>query len=292
MRHHVGLTATLTAALLVLPATAAFAGDPDAWVDVDPDDSGVDLGATDGTVTPVVDGGGGSGTGCTWSRIPDDEIDLRWWTDEPTPGDLDEGGIVDPDNPLSYEWYWKTCPAEGGGTTTTLIPVPRDPDPGPEPVDPVELREDAIDRLQLPTPTIDFNPPSDQVVHVESWLWIDDAIWREHTKSVSAGGVTVTAAAQPTQVVWDMGNGDVVVCDGPGAPYDTSRPSADQSTSCSYTYENSSAGQSGDAYQVTATVEWRVSWTVTGAPGGGALPPLSTSSATSVRVAEMQALNQ
>ena len=35
MRHHVGLTATLTAALLVLPATAAFAGDPDAWVDVD-----------------------------------------------------------------------------------------------------------------------------------------------------------------------------------------------------------------------------------------------------------------
>ena len=89
-----------------------------------------------------------------------------------------------------------------------------------------------------------------------------------------------------------MGNGDVVVCNDPGTPYDTSRPAAEQSTTCSYTYEHTSAGQPGDAYQVTATVEWQVSWTVTGAPGGGALPSLSTSSATSVRVAEMQALSQ
>ena len=290
MRNHLRVTVALTAVLVVLPATAALAADPDAWVDVDPDDAGVDLGASDGTVTPVVDGGGGSTTECTWSRIPDDEIDYRWWTDEPVPGDLDEGGIADPDNPLSYVWYWKTCPTEDGGTTSTLIPIPREPEP--DPVDPTELREEALDRLQLPTPTIDFNSPSDQVVHVESWLWIDSAIWQEHTKSVTAGGVTVTATAQPSRVVWDMGNGDVVVCEGPGTPYDTSRPAAEQSTECLYTYEHSSSGQPEEAYQVTATVEWQVSWTVTGAPGGGALPSLSTSSATSIRVAEMQALNQ
>ncbi len=286
MRSHVLLTAAISGALVVLPATAAFA-DPDAWVDIDPDDAGVDLGASDGTVIPVVGGGGGSTTECTWTRVPDEEIDYLWWTVGSEVGSdvLNEDGIADP---LDYEWYWKSCPAEGGGSSSTLIPVPRDP----EPVDPEDLREEAIDRLQLPTPTIDFNPPTDQVVHVESWLWIDDAIWREHTKSVSAGGVTVTASAQPTRVIWDMGNGDVVVCNDSGTPYDTSRPAAEQSTTCSYTYEHTSAGQPGDVYQVTATVEWQVSWTVTGAPGGGALPTLSTSSATSVRVAEMQALNQ
>lgn len=286
MRSHVLLTAAITGALVVLPATAAFA-DPDAWVDIDPDDAGVDLGASDGTVIPVVSGGGGSTTECTWTRVPDEEIDYLWWTVGSEVGSdvLNEDGIADP---LDYEWYWKSCPAEGGGSSSTLIPVPRDP----EPVDPEDLREEAIDRLQLPTPTIDFNPPTDQVVHVESWLWIDDAIWREHTKSVSAGGVTVTASAQPTRVIWDMGNGDIVVCGDAGTPYDTSRPAAEQSTTCSYTYEHTSAGQPGDGYQVTATVEWQVNWTVAGAPGGGALPTLSTSSATSVRVAEMQALNQ
>ena len=292
MRNHLRLTVALTAALVMLPATAALAADPDAWVDLDPDDAGVDLGASDGTVTPVIDAPAGTVTECTWSRIPDEEIEYRRWAHgaEPFAGLLDEGEGVTPEDLLEYRWYWRTCPAEGGGTTTTLIPIPRDP--GPAPVDPTELREEALDRLQLPTPTIDFNPPSDQVVHVESWLWIDDAIWQEHTKSVSAGGVTVTATAQPSRVVWDMGNGDAVVCEGPGTPYDTSRPAAEQSTSCSYTYEHSSSGQPGDAYQVTATVEWQVSWTVTGAPGGGALPSLSTSSATSVRVAEMQALSQ
>jgi len=137
-----------------------------------------------------------------------------------------------------------------------------------------------------------MNPSGDQVVHVESWLWVDDAIWRTHTKSVSAGGVTTTVTAAPTRVIWDLGNGDSVVCDGPGVPYDPSIPSDGQSTDCSYTYRHTSAGQPGDAYQATATIEWTVSWTVTGAPGGGPLPAMFTSSPVAVRVSEMQALNQ
>ncbi|MDP8927512.1 MAG: hypothetical protein M3O70_02780, partial [Actinomycetota bacterium] len=63
-------------------------------------------------------------------------------------------------------------------------------------------------------------------------------------------------------------------------------------TECSYMYQHSSAEQPGEAYQVTATVEWEVSWSVTGAAGGGALPAMLTTSSTAVRVAEMQALNQ
>lgn len=287
MRSRVLLTLAVSSVLVLVPAFPAFAGDPDGWVDVDPDGSHVDVGASDGSVRPVRRGGGESTSRCSWTRVPDDEVDHLWWNagSEVGSGIADEGGAPDP---AAFVWYWKSCPADGGAAAPVLVPVPRDS----EPVDPVDLREEAMDRLQLPTPTIEFNPPSDQVVHVESWLWIDDAIWREHSKSVTAGEVTVTATARPRRVIWSMGNGDVVVCDGPGTPYDATRPPAEQSTSCAYTYQHSSAGQPGHAYRVTADIEWDVSWTVTGAPGGGALPTLTTSSATSVRVAEMQALNQ
>jgi hypothetical protein len=129
-------------------------------------------------------------------------------------------------------------------------------------------------------------------VHVASWLWLDGDLWRSHSSSASAGGVTATVTATPTRTLWDMGNGETVVCDGPGTPYDPSRADAAQSTSCSYTYRNSSAGRPGNAYPVTVTVEWQLGWTVTGAPGGGALPGLTTSTSTAVPVGEVQALNQ
>lgn len=187
-------------------------------------------------------------------------------------------------DPLDYEWYWRVCP-DG---STDLIPVPV----GEPAVDPTVLRGEAVDRLALPAPAVGMNPPGDQVVHIESWLWVDKAMWTTYSESVSAGGVTTTVSAIPLSVTWEMGNGDTVVCAGPGTAYDPSRPAADQATDCAYTYRHSSAGQPGEAYQVTATVEWEVSWSVTGAAGGGALPAMLTSSSVGVRVAEMQALNQ
>lgn len=98
--------------------------------------------------------------------------------------------------------------------------------------------------------------------------------------------------ATPRRVIWEMGNGDTVTCAGPGTPYDPSRPSAQQTTDCAYTYRHSSAGRPRNAYRVIANVEWGVSWSVVGAAGGGSLPPLFTSSPLWVGVAELQALNQ
>ena len=189
-----------------------------------------------------------------------------------------------------YAWFIKRCTNPDGSESVQYIPVAIT-DPAPTP-DPEQLRARAVDELHLPSPTIAMSPPGDQVVHVSSWLWIDDAIWRPHTRSVSAGGVTATVTAAPTRTLWDMGNGEVVVCSGPGVPYDSATADTADPPDCSHTYRNSSAGLPGDAYQVTVTIEWGLSWSVTGAPGGGALPGLTTSTSTSVPVGEVQALNQ
>lgn len=278
------LTCVATAGLLLLPAVPAFAG-PGGWVDVDADDDAVDLGATDEGGSDAVDGSAGQSL-CTWAAVPEGEVDsLPWGAGEDGQPLGDDGQPV---TPQDFDWYWVTCADGEGGDTLDLVPVPRD---APS-VDPATLRDEAIDRLSLPLPTIAMNPTGDQIVHVASWLWIDEAIWQTHAKSVTAGGVTTTVTATPRRVVWDLGNGDSTICEGPGVSYDTARSADEQTTDCSYTYAHTSAGQPDHAYQVTATIEWEVSWSVTGAAGGGPLPALFTTSPVPVRVAEMQALNQ
>lgn len=280
------LIAAITVVALLAQAGAAFAV-PGGWVDVDDDDSEVGVGAVDEHVTGGSAGSGGSTSECTWTSVPTEEVDVLWGVIGSSPG-ADALADEDITDPSEYDWYWRTCPDGPGGVTNDLIPVPA----GGPPVDATVLRDVAIDRLVLPEPTVAMNPPGEQVVHVDSWLWIDDAVWTTHTASASAGGVTTTVTATPQRVIWDMGNDDLVVCDGPGTAYDPGRPSADQTTDCSYTYEHSSADQPGEAYRVTATVEWEMSWSVMGAAGGGALPVMFTAAPTAVRVAEMQALNQ
>lgn len=270
MRARLLLSGICAGTLLLALAQPALAETPGAWLEVDDDEDAVDFGAEDGTGEAATSSDSDS---CTWRRL------------EP---DVEEYPSLGRGENADYDWYVKECVAADGTVTSQMVAVLRDPPAA----DPVALREQAVDRLALPQPQGELNPPDDQVVHLESWLWIASTIWTSLSRSVTAGGVTVTVTATPTRVLWDMGNGDVVVCDGPGTPYETSRPAEEQATDCSYTYRHTSAGQPGDAYQVTATVEWDASWTVTGAAGGGALPAMATSSVTAVRVAEMQALNQ
>jgi hypothetical protein len=255
------IVAGVAAATLVAPAFAQSPGGSRyAWADVAGDRARV--GAAESvsqTAGPTTTGGGASP--CSWTPV---EADLVG----------DQGELIFTRMPnAQYVWYLKECANADGSVTSTFIPVETtDPEPAP---DPEALRASAQEELRLPTPRIALSPPGEQVVHVASWLWLDGDLWRPHSSSASAGGVTAT-----------------VVCDGPGTPYDPSRADAAQSTSCSYTYRHSSAGRPGDAYPVTVTVEWRLGWTATGAPGGGALPGLTTSTSTAVPVGEVQALNQ
>ena len=160
------------------------------------------------------------------------------------------------------------------------------------PVNPAALAQQAVAQLPLPSPTVEMAPPAgaQQLVNLATWLWVDPSDWQSFSATVSAGPVSATATATPVKVVWDMGDGSSVTCSGPGTPYTVA--DANATSDCSYTWHQSSAGQPGGAFQVTATIYFHVTWTAIGAAGGGDLgivpgPPARVA----VQVAESQALN-
>ncbi len=164
-------------------------------------------------------------------------------------------------------------------------------------VDPRVLALQAERSLQLPAPTLGLDPSGTTVVNFPTWLWIDASLWHSYSVTASAGPVSATAVANPVSVRWTTGDGAVVICDGPGVPYDTGEPAALQATSCDHVYAETSSGQpspDGDpndaAFAVVATVSWSVEWSAQGAPGGGSLPPLSTSSSAPLRVEQIESL--
>lgn len=124
------------------------------------------------------------------------------------------------------------------------------------------------------------------------WLSIDPSQWSQRQATASVPGVSATVVAVPQKVVWDMGDGRTVTCDGPGRAYDPSAPYASQSPECGHTYTRSSAGQPGppaNAYVLTATVHWHATWTSSGVAGGGDLGIVtSTSDPLALRANEIQ----
>ncbi|MHB1928449.1 MAG: hypothetical protein ACYCUG_03310 [Acidimicrobiales bacterium] len=189
--------------------------------------------------------------------------------------------------PTPGQWIIPTCAGPG-----VIDPMPPFWVTGAKPaavavqVAPVVVAEEAAKHLGLASPVIEMAPPDghSQLVEVATWLWVNPAAWHPVTASASAGPVTTTATAMPTKVVWDMGDGSTVTCDGPGTPYDPSAPNA--KTTCSYTW--STAG----SYTVTATLYWSVTWAAAGAAGGGTLGvQAGPAAAVTVHVVQSQAIN-
>ena len=185
------------------------------------------------------------------------------------------------------QWVFPVCAGPG-----VIDPMPPIWVSGAQPaaavvqVNPVVVAEQAVKQLALASPTIEMAPPpgSPQLVGVATWMWVNPGAWQTLSASATAGTVTTTATATPQKVVWDLGDGDTVTCDGPGTPYSPAAPNA--TTNCSYTW-----GQAG-TYQVTATLYWSVTWTAAGAPGGGNLGLQAGPAAeVAVTVTESQAIN-
>ncbi len=165
-----------------------------------------------------------------------------------------------------------------------------DPAPAAPAVDPEVLAEQAAARLDVAPPEVQLSPKAgvDQIVQLRTWMWV--ANWEPDSATASVPSVSATVTATPASVTWDMGNGDEVVCSGPGTPFDFSRPEEEQSTDCSYTYRHSSTSQPGGVYQLSATMTYDVSWSASGAPGGGALPAVSETTTFPLRVLEIHAV--
>jgi len=237
-----------TSLALVTTAPASASGSGDAWTQ---DGGGGSGGAwTNGGSVGVHasdsdsqgGGSGGGGNGCTYHALSPDEIAIA--------EDMAAHGIGPAPGDGPGTWYRRICP-DGTGVIVWA----------PHAVDPVALAQQAFDEAAIPLPGIQLNPPADQeqVVNLETWMWVEG--WAPVTASATAGAVTVTVTATPTRVDWSMGDGGEVTCDGPGTAYDKSRSPDEQHTDCGYTYRHSSAGQPDGAYIVEATSTWHVTWT-------------------------------
>lgn len=273
-------------AVLFAPA-AAWAdggGDPPVYVSGDPRTGVVGTTVTaPGTpatgVTPVAGGSSSSGSGvtCTWTAESDYSQQLFQWLGS------------DPDG----TWYDVTC---SDGTSYAGVYVP--PSAGNVPPAVVlagALAKTAANTLVLPKPQVRRNPAGPALANLPTWWWVAAGQWVPLRQRTQAGPVWAEVTATPVSTSWDPGDGSApVVCDGPGTPYDTSRPAAGQSTNCSYSYQRSSAAQpqTGPSqndrfFTVTVTTTWQVTWTGFGG-SGGTLPVLTTLSSFSLPVTQRE----
>ncbi|MFC5107569.1 hypothetical protein [Kibdelosporangium philippinense] len=182
-------------------------------------------------------------------------------------------------------WFWVLCSADGKNrqgpiwiSAGSAAPI----------LSPAQVAEMARKRLRLPSPTIAASPSGTHLVNLPTWLWLTGG-WAPSSATASVPGVSVTATATPKSVSWSMGDGTTVSCRGPGTVYRTDSDPKSGSPDCGHTYHASSARQTGQAFPVSATVHWTVTWS--GAGQSGTFPGMTTTSNAAFRVAEAQALN-
>lgn len=154
--------------------------------------------------------------------------------------------------------------------------------------DPAQLARRAVDQMALEGPAI-RTPLADGeagTVGIPLWLWTEQSTttWGPNTATASVPGLSVTATARARWIDWDLGDGTRMRCDGPGTPYIAGRV---ESPTCDHIYTASSAGRPDDAYTVTGTTTWDVTWS--GGGTSGSLQVTRTSTA-SVRIGELQVL--
>lgn len=162
----------------------------------------------------------------------------------------------------------------------------------PAPVDPKVVAQQAVSKMQLAGPDININPkPGGRgLVGMPVWLAVNASptTYGPNTTSATAGGVTVSATAQVTQIDWSMGDGQHVICHGPGKPYKKEYGLA--TSDCGYVYPQPSSQQAGGRYAVTATTTWNIDWQVTGGAETGQLTE-TRQSTVQVTIVESQAVN-
>lgn len=188
-------------------------------------------------------------------------------------------------------WYIYKCSGSGFGDGMFHAPIwiPEGQQPGSAPLpSPAELAQIARSQLRLPSPKIAANPRGDQLVTLPTWLWLSSG-WDQQSATAAVPGVSVTAVAKPTSLVWSMGDGSTVTCRSGGTPFPAGGDPKASSPDCGHTYRASLAGQANDAYPVSATVHWAISWS--GAGQAGTFPDMTTTASAAFRVAESQALN-
>jgi hypothetical protein len=285
LTRRIAITAVTVLATLSVPVLSHAEDDPeggggiecglyDCEVEVDvPGQGGGQAGGSGGT-----DGTGGSGS--SDSGDPTDKTVCVYKLADPQPpaGSLDWQGH-DPGDGAVYE---QTC-GWGGVDGDVIVRMVWLADPPPqETVDPAVLAQRAVDSMTLLGPDIASPRVAGKyTVGVPMWMWVNRSAttYGPNTASASAGGITVTATARVSKIVWKMGDGASVTCNGPGTPYTSSEGMA-QSPTCGHVYSKTSAGAQNGKFPVTATSTWTINW-----QGGGQAGQLTEVRQTNVQVA-------
>ncbi|MFG2312950.1 ATP/GTP-binding protein [Streptomyces sp. NPDC048566] len=166
--------------------------------------------------------------------------------------------------------YQRTCQngPDGAPISDTFV---ADTPPGAAPVDPAVVAAQAVAKMKLAGPAIASpRAAGSYIVGVPMWMWVHKGptTYGPNSTSVTARGVTVTAIAEVTKIVWRMGDGATVTCKGPGTTY-TAAYGKQESPTCGHTYHRTSAAQNGGKYAVAATATWSINWQVEGGGTNG-----------------------
>ncbi|MFE6554125.1 ATP/GTP-binding protein [Streptomyces sp. NPDC057746] len=197
---------------------------------------------------------------------------------QPRVGSLDWEGHKPGDGAV----YEQTCGwGDLNGNTIVRMVWLADP-PAQVTVEPAVLALRAVDSMLLLGPDIASpHTAGKYTVGVPMWMWVNQSVttYGPNTASASAGGITVSATAKVSKIVWKMGDGASVTCSGPGTPYTPSEGMA-QSPTCGHMYSKTSAGAQNSKFPVTATSTWTINW-----QGGGQAGQLTEVRQTNVQVA-------
>lgn len=202
-----------------------------------------------------------------------------------------------PNRPPSYDqdagYYKCVAPVQFGAGVVTYFWSNTVP-PGLQVYTPGMAAQKLVEGFQLQGVDIGMAPEVNpewghrrSYVGVPIWLWVENPTplsWGPYTETATLGGQTITATAQVTSVIWNMGDGSVV-CGGTGTPYNPGL-GLQPSPTCGYRYSTTSDGNAGDRYNVTATSQWTVTWTSLAGPGGTI--NLTTNSTDQLEINELQ----
>lgn len=261
------------AALIVGQAVAAgdsLSGDASAYVD----DGNPTAAASDQIVVePAGTSSSSEPTNCEWRVFTEDDTDF---------------GIFDPDGERLYSetgrWFQKVCDGQPVPVGDAFV-VPE----STTEVQPQTLAAEAVRSVDIAPPPLLTSPATDEVLYtgVPTWLWLDQAWWREYRATARAGSVTSTVTATPVRARWLAGDGGLATCSGPGVAWQSGM--AEDASECLYTYARSSAGESDGTFTLQVTVDFELTWS-SNLGEGGRLPGITRSASSEVRVGEIQAI--
>lgn len=192
------------------------------------------------------------------------------------PGEVD-GRPIEVLPPTLHEFVVLGPDPEGYGGTPSPLPG---------------LIEDAINSLQLDGADIHLAPSPDGAGLVGLPVWMatpeTEQTWGPQPRTAGpVAGMSVTATAQAQNILWEMGNGDEVLCENPGTIYESSYGVTDSPT-CGYPGYREPSRSYGGAYPITATTTWTITWTATNGANGEF--DVTTGSTTAVVINELQVL--